>query len=160
MGSSPIAALGSSGGEVGGWRWNSGGNGGGKSNNLITKSGNGNHNINESSVLSSTFAYFLVSFVVLGTIGSLYARYVLIANVRTGIAAFGCQDDTEGSWALGIFYGDSPFSLKPIEDVSFLYISLFLYISDNEFSISMVKFLKILILIFFASESSITNVNK
>lgn len=122
MGSSPIAAFGSSGGGGGGggWRWFNG-NGGGKSNSIITKNGNGNHN-NESCVLSSTFAYFLVSFVVLGSIGSLYARYVLTANVRTGITApLGCQDDSEGSWSLGIFYGDSPFSLKPIEDVSFLY---------------------------------------
>ncbi|KAL8538755.1 hypothetical protein ACS0TY_000676 [Phlomoides rotata] len=118
MGSSPIAAFGASGGGggVGGWRWFNG-NGGGKGNSVITKNGNGNHN-NEACLLSSTFAYFLVSFVVLGSIGSMYARYVLTANVRTGITALGCQDDSEGSWALGIFFGDSPFSLKPIEDMN------------------------------------------
>lgn len=101
------------GGVGGGWRWHNG-NGGGKSNIVVNRNGNGNHN-NESCVLSSTFAYFLFSFVVLGSIGSLYARYMLTPNVGTGI---GCQEDNEGSWAVGLFYGDSPFSLRPIEDVS------------------------------------------
>ncbi|KAI3458895.1 hypothetical protein Pfo_015558 [Paulownia fortunei] len=115
MGSSPIVASGTSagGGGGGGWRWHNN-NGGGKSNCIINKNGNGNHNT-ESCVLSSTVAYFLFSFVVLGSIGSLYARYMLTPNVRTGITALGCQEDNEGSWALGVFYGDSPFSLKPIE---------------------------------------------
>lgn len=79
---------------------------------------NGNSSSNEACVLSSTFAYFLFSFVVLGSIGSLYARFVLTANLRTGITALGCQEDNEGSWAIGIYYGDSPFSLKPIEAVN------------------------------------------
>ncbi|RWW78726.1 hypothetical protein BHE74_00013043 [Ensete ventricosum] len=30
-------------------------------------------------------------------------------------SASGCRPDGEGSWSIGLFYGDSPFSLKPIE---------------------------------------------
>ncbi|KAK4435888.1 Glucosamine inositolphosphorylceramide transferase 1 [Sesamum alatum] len=111
MGSSPIVSSG--GGGVGWWRWfGHSSNGGGKSSNITSK--NGSHT-NEGCVLSSAFAYFLFSFVVLGSIGNLYAKFMLTPNVRTGITALGCQEDNEGSWAVGVFYGDSPFSLKPIE---------------------------------------------
>lgn len=119
MGSSPIPALGTTGVGGGGgvgWRWH-GGNGSGKINSASNKNGSGNGN-NESCVLSSTFAYFLLSFVVLGAIGGLYGRYMVTANVRTGITALGCLDDSEGSWSVGVFYGDSPFSLRPIEDMN------------------------------------------
>lgn len=81
-----------------------------------SKNGN-NSSSNEKCGLSSTFAFFLFSFVVLGSIGSLYGRFMLAANVCTGITALGCEEDNEGSWAVGIYYGDSPFSLKPIEAV-------------------------------------------
>ncbi|KAL9164213.1 hypothetical protein ABFS82_06G090600 [Erythranthe guttata] len=110
MGSSPNVASAASGG--GGWRWHKGNSSIGGNRN---GSGNGK---NERCVLSSTFAYFVFSFVVLGSIGSLYGRYMLAANVRTGIAAQGCEADSEGSWAVGVYYGDSPFSLKPIEAVN------------------------------------------
>ncbi|KAJ6835471.1 glycosyltransferase family protein 64 protein C5 [Iris pallida] len=30
-------------------------------------------------------------------------------------AALGCRPDGEGSWSIGVFYGDSPFTLAPIE---------------------------------------------
>ncbi|GKB26608.1 glycosyltransferase family protein 64 protein C5, partial [Tanacetum coccineum] len=30
----------------------------------------------------------------------------------------GCHEDSEGSWSIGVFYGDSPFSLKPIESMN------------------------------------------
>ncbi|PIN14380.1 Acetylglucosaminyltransferase EXT2/exostosin 2 [Handroanthus impetiginosus] len=117
MGSSPIVSSGGGGGGGGvGWWWWHSGNGCGKSNNSVI-SKNGNHN-NDACVLSSTFAFFLFSFVVLGSIGSLYARFMLTANVRTGVNTLGCQEDNEGSWAVGVFYGDSPFSLKPIEDMN------------------------------------------
>lgn len=41
--------------------------------------------------------------------------------------------DNEGSWSIGVFYGDSPFALKPIESVSssnslFMYISYVIYV--------------------------------
>ncbi|KAL0382762.1 UNVERIFIED_CONTAM: Glucosamine inositolphosphorylceramide transferase 1 [Sesamum calycinum] len=113
MGSIPIVSSAGGGGGVGWWRWFwHSSNGGGKSSNSTSK--NGSHN-NEACVLSSAFAYFLFSFVVLGSIGNLYARLMLTPNARTGITALGCQEDNEGSWAVGVFYGDSPFSLKPIE---------------------------------------------
>ncbi|WOL15247.1 hypothetical protein Cni_G24028 [Canna indica] len=31
------------------------------------------------------------------------------------VSPSGCLPDGEGSWSIGVFYGDSPFSLKPIE---------------------------------------------
>lgn len=65
--------------------------------------------------VSSTFAYFLCTFLVLGSIGSLFARFMLTPNVRAGITPLACQEDNEGSWAIGVFFGHSPFSLKPIE---------------------------------------------
>ncbi|KAL3649670.1 Glucosamine inositolphosphorylceramide transferase 1 [Castilleja foliolosa] len=112
MGSSPILGPGTSSGG-GGWRWHNS-NGGGKSNCASGKNGIGNQN-NESCVLSSAFVYFVFSFVVLGSIGGFYARYMVTPNVHTGITALGCREDNEGSWALGVYYGESPFSLKPIE---------------------------------------------
>ncbi|GFQ07582.1 glycosyltransferase family protein 64 protein c5 [Phtheirospermum japonicum] len=115
MGSSPIVGPGTSsvGGGGGGWRWHNS-DGGGKSNCTIGKNGIGNQN-NESCVLSSTFVYFVFSFVVLGSIGGFYASYMVTPNVRSGITALGCREDNEGSWAVGVYYGESPFSLKPIE---------------------------------------------
>ncbi|XP_057789424.1 glucosamine inositolphosphorylceramide transferase 1-like [Salvia miltiorrhiza] len=83
---------------------------------IAASGGGGSKNgSNEKCALSPAFAFFLFSFVVLGSIGSLYARLMLAANVRAGITARGCEEDNEGSWAIGIYYGDSPFSLKPIE---------------------------------------------
>ncbi|EYU38054.1 hypothetical protein ABFS82_06G159900 [Erythranthe guttata] len=118
MGSGPIVSSGGG----GGWsRWFHDSNGGGKSSNGgAARNGNhnNNNNNNEACVFSSTLAYFLLSLAVLGSIGILYARFMITANVRTGITAVGCQQDNEGSWAIGIFYGDSPFSLKPIEDIN------------------------------------------
>ncbi|XP_051121481.1 glucosamine inositolphosphorylceramide transferase 1-like [Andrographis paniculata] len=100
-------------------------NGGGKSSGGgVGKSGGSSHNNNHDAaaacVVSSTFAFFLCAFLALGTAGSFYARFTLTRNVRAGIAApaaLGCRPDNEGSWSVGVFYGDSPFSLKPIEAV-------------------------------------------
>lgn len=41
--------------------------------------------------------------------------YSRSTNVGVGLNSLGCQEDNEGSWSIGVFYGDSPFSLKPIE---------------------------------------------
>ncbi|KAK4493237.1 hypothetical protein RD792_017894 [Penstemon davidsonii] len=114
MGSSPIVASGSSGGGGGWCRWRRNGSGGNKNGNFNIS----NNNNYEGCVLSSTFAYFVFSFVVLGLIGNLYGRYMLIANVRAGINVVGCAEDNEGSWSIGVFFGDSPFSLKPIESMN------------------------------------------
>lgn len=92
------------------WRWRNNSGGGSK---------NGNSNVGgDLCDLSSAFAFFLVSFVLLGSIAGLYSRLMLTPNVRAGLSALGCREDNEGSWAIGVFYGDSPFSLKPVEDVS------------------------------------------
>ncbi|CAH9105857.1 unnamed protein product [Cuscuta europaea] len=48
----------------------------------------------------------------------LYARLMLTPNVHTNLPVKGCREDNEGSWAIGVFYGDSPFSLKSIEDMN------------------------------------------
>lgn len=43
-----------------------------------------------------------------------------------GMPTVGCKEDSEGSWSIGVFYGHSPFSLKPIEAVSFVHYFFFL----------------------------------
>ncbi|XP_047332218.1 glucosamine inositolphosphorylceramide transferase 1 [Impatiens glandulifera] len=69
-------------------------------------------------VMTSTFVFFIVSFTLLGSIATLYAWLILTPPVRTVTPSFGCQEDNEGSWSIGVFYGDSPFSLQPIENVN------------------------------------------
>ncbi|PNX74597.1 glycosyltransferase family protein, partial [Trifolium pratense] len=44
-----------------------------------------------------------------------YGWLAFSPSVHSSLSPFGCQDDNEGSWSIGIFFGDSPFSLKPIE---------------------------------------------
>ncbi|KAG9158628.1 hypothetical protein Leryth_019222 [Lithospermum erythrorhizon] len=62
--------------------------------------------------------YFVCAFGFLGVVGSIYARLMFSPNVHGMLTKLGCVEDNEGSWAIGVFYGDSPFSLKPIEDVN------------------------------------------
>ncbi|XP_027111415.2 glycosyltransferase family protein 64 protein C5 [Coffea eugenioides] len=125
MGSSPIVVSGSGGG---GWWWwckwqrfygnnSSSKHNSSTSNTLLSTSSNNSGN-NESCVLSWSFGYFLFAFLMLGWIASLYGRLMLTPNVRTTLSTLGCQEDGEGSWSIGVFYGDSPFSLKPIEDMN------------------------------------------
>lgn len=123
MGSSPIVVSGSG---SGGWWWwckwqrfyssnSSSKHNSSTSNSLLNTSSNSGGN-NESCVLSWSFGYFLFAFLMLGWIASLYGRLMLTPNVRATLSTLGCQEDGEGSWSIGVFYGDSPFSLKPIED--------------------------------------------
>ncbi|XP_027104872.2 glucosamine inositolphosphorylceramide transferase 1 [Coffea arabica] len=125
MGSSPIVVSASGGG---GWWWwckwqrfygnnSSSKHNSSTSNSLLSTSSNNSGN-NESCVLSWSFGYFLFAFLMLGWIASLYGRLMLTPNVRTTLSTLGCQEDGEGSWSIGVFYGDSPFSLKPIEDMN------------------------------------------
>ncbi|CAI9091238.1 OLC1v1026210C5 [Oldenlandia corymbosa var. corymbosa] len=128
MGSSPIMVQGAAGGGggAGGWwcklqRSHHNNNGSSKhinnsSSNLLNSGNNGGNN--ESCVVSWSFGYFLTAFLMLGWIGSLYGRLVLTPDVRSTLSAVGCLEDGEGSWSIGVFYGDSPFSLKPIEDMN------------------------------------------
>jgi hypothetical protein len=130
MGSGPIALTGSSGSGWRGWWWwcrgqRCSGNNNSKHNNSVNISTNGSNN--DSCVLSWSFGYFLFSFVLLGWIASLYARFLLTPNVRASLTTLGCREDNEGSWSIGVFYGDSPFTLKPIEQVGF---SFYLSVSE------------------------------
>ncbi|XP_052199425.1 glucosamine inositolphosphorylceramide transferase 1-like [Diospyros lotus] len=65
--------------------------------------------------VSSAFGFFLAAFLVLGSVVSFYAWLIFPPHVRPTLSPLGCQDDGEGSWSIGVFFGDSPFSLKPIE---------------------------------------------
>lgn len=90
--------------------------------------------------LSSAFIFFLASFLILGSVASIFAWLTFSPYERPpSLSSLGCSEDNEGSWSVGIFYGDSPFSLKPIESVSLssVFISRFLdfLISVLEFSI-------------------------
>ncbi|XP_054785479.1 glucosamine inositolphosphorylceramide transferase 1-like [Prosopis cineraria] len=69
-------------------------------------------------LFSSCFVFFFVCLVLFGSIATLYVWLVFTPSFRTVLSSFGCQKDNEGSWSIGIFYGDSPFSLKPIEAVN------------------------------------------
>lgn len=73
-------------------------------------------------LISSGLLFFFGCFVVYGLLATLYAWLVFTPPVRPPALAgsmLGCQEDNEGSWSVGVFYGDSPFSLKPIETVRF-----------------------------------------
>lgn len=67
------------------------------------------------------FSFLFVSFMLFSSFGFLYT-YVVYKNnnnVNTyGNNMLGCHEDSEGSWSIGVFYGDSPFSLKPIESMN------------------------------------------
>lgn len=82
----------------------------------------GIYNTDDTCSFWSFSSFFFFSFCLLALVGTLYGKYMLVANVRCGVRSpvLGCQEDNEGSWAIGVFYGHSPFSLKPIEDVSHL----------------------------------------
>ncbi|KAJ0046206.1 hypothetical protein Pint_05925 [Pistacia integerrima] len=69
---------------------------------------------------SSGFVFFVWCFIVYGFVGLLYGWLVVKKPyANTGmVQPFGCREDSEGSWAIGVFYGHSPFSLKPIETVN------------------------------------------
>ncbi|XP_077253112.1 glucosamine inositolphosphorylceramide transferase 1-like [Tasmannia lanceolata] len=65
--------------------------------------------------LSKTFFFFLFSFILFGSIATLFAWLTFSPYDRPPLSSFGCQEDNEGSWSIGVFYGESPFALKPIE---------------------------------------------
>ncbi|KAJ4769451.1 Glycosyltransferase family protein [Rhynchospora pubera] len=71
---------------------------------------------------SASFLYLFSSILLLGSVAFLFS-YVTFSPFSSvypssslDSSALGCQPDGEGSWSIGIFYGDSPFSLKPIEE--------------------------------------------
>ena len=77
--------------------------------------------------LSSTFVFFIASFVVYGFIAGVYAWLFVNPHAPLELASLGCRPDSEGSWAIGVFYGDSPFSLRPIEAVCLDFASSFFF---------------------------------
>ncbi|CAL0321238.1 unnamed protein product [Lupinus luteus] len=64
------------------------------------------------------FVFFFGCFGLFGSIATFYGWLVFSPVVHTTLNPFGCRVDNEGSWSIGIFYGDSPFSLKPIESAN------------------------------------------
>ncbi|KAJ9545455.1 hypothetical protein OSB04_025162 [Centaurea solstitialis] len=74
--------------------------------------------------LSSTLSFLFVSFMAMSSIGFFYTYMVYKNpsvnnnNNNNNINSLGCQEDGEGSWGIGVFYGDSPFELKPIEHMN------------------------------------------
>ncbi|TXG49389.1 hypothetical protein EZV62_025264 [Acer yangbiense] len=77
---------------------------------------NQNYNQGRRLMLSSGFVFFVGCFVLYCLIGWFYGWLLFMKPyVSTQKPSIGCREDSEGSWSIGIFYGDSPFSLKPIE---------------------------------------------
>ncbi|VFQ63432.1 unnamed protein product [Cuscuta campestris] len=111
MGSPPIAASSLHGVGGGGWRNRNGGSN-------FTAAAASSSNGGDSRCLSSPSAFFLVAFVLLASIACIYSRFLLTANAHASLSPMGCREDNEGSWAIGVFYGDSPLSLRPIEDMN------------------------------------------
>ncbi|KAI3851876.1 hypothetical protein MKW98_019875 [Papaver atlanticum] len=69
--------------------------------------------LNQFSFSKSSF-FILTSFLLFVFLVSIYARLAIAPYSRTPVSV-GCQEDNEGSWSIGVYYGDSPFNLKPIE---------------------------------------------
>ncbi|KVI05051.1 glycosyltransferase family protein 64 protein C5-like isoform X1 [Cynara cardunculus var. scolymus] len=67
---------------------------------------------------SSTVHCLFVSFLLCSSVGVFYIFYLFNNPNLDYNNSLGCQEDNEGSWGIGVFYGDSPFSLKPIEDMN------------------------------------------
>jgi hypothetical protein len=67
---------------------------------------------------SPAVAFLLAAAAAAALVGGAYF-WVVVASFRLPEAgAAGCLPDGEGSWAVGMFYGTSPFDLRPIELVS------------------------------------------
>nr|XP_043613491.1 glucosamine inositolphosphorylceramide transferase 1 [Erigeron canadensis] len=76
--------------------------------------------------------YLFVSFLLCSSVGVFYIFYLFSNpnlnnynynynhnnNNNNNKNLIGCQEDNEGSWGIGVYYGDSPFSLKPIEHMN------------------------------------------
>lgn len=68
---------------------------------------------------SSSFLFLFSSAILIGFVALVFSWISFSPferPVASPSAALGCRSDSEGSWSVGVFYGDSPLSLKPIED--------------------------------------------
>ncbi|AED90753.1 Glucosamine inositolphosphorylceramide transferase 1 [Arabidopsis thaliana] len=65
------------------------------------------------------FLFFASCFGFYAFVAATYAWFVFPPHIgrtdHVSSSSLGCREDNEGSWSIGVFYGDSPFSLKPIE---------------------------------------------
>lgn len=87
----------------------------------------------QQSLLSSGLLFFLGCFVLYGSFAMLYAWLAFKPGCPS--SSLGCLEDNEGSWSVGVFYGDSPLSLKPIERVGFVHslvLILLFHCSQNK----------------------------
>ncbi|ERN01297.1 glycosyltransferase family protein 64 protein C5 [Amborella trichopoda] len=66
-------------------------------------------------LISSAFSFFLISSLLFGSLALAFAWLTFSPYERPRLSSYGCQDDNEGSWSIGVYYGDNPFSLKPLE---------------------------------------------
>ncbi|XP_076918717.1 glucosamine inositolphosphorylceramide transferase 1-like [Bidens hawaiensis] len=64
---------------------------------------------------SSTVHYLFLTFLLCSSVGVFYIFYLFRNPNLNYKNSIGCQEDNEGSWEIGVYYGDSPFNLKPIE---------------------------------------------
>ncbi|XP_073005993.1 glucosamine inositolphosphorylceramide transferase 1 [Typha latifolia] len=76
---------------------------------------------------STTFLFLFSSSLLLGSV-SFFFSWLAFSPFQTPVpltsssssssssSSLGCRPDGEGSWSIGVFYGDSPLSLKPIEE--------------------------------------------
>lgn len=88
------------------------------------------HNHNRYRYLSSyggsssvrRFLFFVSCFGLYALVALTYAWLAFPPHIgrtyHVSSSSLGCREDNEGSWSVGVYYGDSPFTLKPIETVS------------------------------------------
>lgn len=67
-------------------------------------------------VLSLTFIFFLASFLIFGALGMFFAWLTFSPFEKPAMSPFGCREDNEGSWSIGVYRGRNPFALHPIEE--------------------------------------------
>jgi hypothetical protein len=75
--------------------------------------------------LSSTLLFFLSSLLLFTALGILFAWLAFPPfqhRPLDGKGIAGCQPDNEGSWAIGVYSGKSPFSLEPLEMVLLIFL--------------------------------------
>lgn len=65
---------------------------------------------------STAVLYLLAAAFLLGSAGVLYSRFTFAAFPDSYTPqSLGCRPDGEGSWSIGLFYGESPLKLQPLE---------------------------------------------
>ncbi|KAF3539056.1 hypothetical protein F2Q69_00018396 [Brassica cretica] len=68
------------------------------------------------------FLFFVSCFGLFALISITYAWLAFSPHIgrtdHVSSSSLGCREDNEGSWSIGVFYGDSPFTLKPIETIN------------------------------------------